>query len=103
MIKLGTDVAFTVSDREAAADFYVRVMGFTLQRQTDDWVHLTNGDANWYLTDDEGASPMFCFVTDDIPSAVAKVIEAGGRILSETETETHVQDAFGVSYCIEGP
>ena len=101
MVRIGPDVALTVSDREAAAKFYVEVMGFTRMRENEDWIHIKNGEANWYLCQDKDESPMFCFSTDDVPGTVERVVKAGGRVLSTNATETHVQDAFGVNYCIE--
>lgn len=95
------DVSINADDREAAAAYYERVFGLERSRTGEHWIELQAGPFRMYICDDGMPSGMFAFATDDVDGTVAAMLEAGGRVIKQTETETFVTDRYGVTVCIE--
>lgn len=100
MFRMQTDVSIKVDDIDDAAHYYTAILGFQEVGRTGDWVEVHNGPIRFFLCNDDGPSPMFLLMVDDVQSAVDHVVRSGGKVMAENGDETFIQDRYGVYYCI---
>lgn len=101
MRQVGNDVSITVSNKEEAADYYETVCGFSRGRDTKDWIQIVNGNHKWYLVDDNGPSPMFNLLVENVAECVDAIVHHGGEVMQQFEHEVFVRDVYGIYFCVE--
>jgi len=96
------DVAITVPDVEAAAEYYQKIFGLGLGHVRAHCIEMIAGPFRFYLTDEEPATTaMFAFTSENVESTVKSILESGGEEIGRKGSEIYVRDRYGLPICIE--
>ncbi len=101
--RAGTDVAFGVSDLNAAKQFYTEIFGFETGRTMGNCQEVKAGPIDFWLVDDQEHEPCFVIEVDDIESSCAGFFANGCTKIDwvGNEGEIFVRDPFGYAWCVE--
>jgi catechol 2,3-dioxygenase-like lactoylglutathione lyase family enzyme len=95
-------VAWGVEDKEAAAEFYSRTLGFRRVKEGPGWVEMEAGGIRLFLCEDDVKVPAFDLEVPDVERALQE-LEAHGFervVLTPGENDTFVRDPYGYIYCL---
>ncbi len=95
------DVSINAVDRAEAVAYYRKVFSLQLGREGEHWTELLAGPFRFFVCDDGMPSGMFAYAAEDPAATVRAMLEAGGKVIKETEGETFVTDAYGITVCVE--
>jgi len=98
--RFGTDILIQSPDPKAAADFYVTVLGFAIEHETDSLISLLGQSINLFIEEGPALAPVLEVSVNDVEATAAQIVAAGGRILKDEPQfpRCYVQDPNGLVY-----
>jgi hypothetical protein len=94
-------VALSTADMLAARDHYVKVLGFEVAQQTEQWVELKTGELRLFLCEDDSpVQPTFDLQVPSLEPALRHLIENGWTQVDLVPNEVFVRDPFGFLYAL---
>lgn len=99
--RFGTDIIVQTPDPAAAAQFYVRALGFAITDQTPTLVSLHGDHINLFIErGNDGLGPVLEVLVDDLAAAKARVIAGGGQVVKDEPEfpRCYVRDPLGLVY-----
>jgi predicted enzyme related to lactoylglutathione lyase len=96
----GTDILIQAPDPEAAARFYVEVLGFAVTGTTPEMISLHGAHINLFIEKGPRLGPVLEVNVGDVEAAKARLVKAGCTIVKDEPQfpRCYVQDPFGLVY-----
>lgn len=93
-------MAVGVSDPEAAAEFYQRVLGYRLIQARDGWIEMSTGDIRLFLTGEEVQGPILKLDLPERNRGLAFLNQNGFKrhVFDAADTRLFMRDPFGQVY-----
>ena len=97
--RFGTDILIQAPDPQAAADFYVRQLGFTVTA-LEPMLELKGPHINLYIDRGPKLGPVLEVMVPDVAEAKARLVHTGCQVLKDEPQypRCYVQDAQGLIY-----
>lgn len=97
--RFGSDILIQAPDPEAAADFYVQQLGFTVTAQ-EPTLELKGPDINLYIEEGPKLGPILEVMVPDVAAAKARLVQAGGKVIKDEPQfpRCYIQDPQGLIY-----
>jgi predicted enzyme related to lactoylglutathione lyase len=98
--RFGTDILIQSADPKAAAAFYVNVLGFVIDDESETLISLLGPSINLFIEKGSALGPVLEVYVGDIEAAKARLVAAGGRVLKDEPQfpRCYVQDPNGLIY-----
>lgn len=95
----GTDILIQAPDPGAAADFYVKQLGFVVTAR-EPMLELKGPNINLYIEPGPKLGPVLEVSVGDVTAAKARLVKAGCKILKEEPEfpRIYAQDPYGLIY-----
>jgi predicted enzyme related to lactoylglutathione lyase len=97
--RFGTDILIQASDPEAAADFYVQQLGFSITAR-ESMLELSGPNINLYIEKGPKLGPILEVTVPDVAAAKARLVQAGGKVIKDEPQfpRCYIQDPHGLVY-----
>ena len=97
--RFGTDILIQAPDPQAAADFYVRQLGFTVTA-SEPMLELKGPHINLYIEEGPKLGPILEVMVPDVAKAKAQLVKAGCQVIKDEPQypRSYVQDPQGLIY-----
>ena len=98
--KFGTDILIQAPDAKAAAEFYVKQLGFATTGEHGKWIDLHGDHINLFIEEGPGLGPVLELTVENVEEAKKRLV-AGGCEIVKDEPEfprCYVKDPFGLTY-----
>ena len=97
--KFGTDILIQAPDPAAAADFYVKQLGFQVTAR-EPMLELKGPYINLYIEPGPKLGPVLEVSVGDVVKAKERLVKAGCKVLKDEPEfpRCYVQDPFGLIY-----
>lgn len=96
----GKDILLQAPDKKAAAEFYVKQLGFTITGEHDKWIDLHGDHINLFIEEGPALGPVLEVTVGDVEEAKRRLV-AGGCEIVKDEPEfprRYVRDPYGLIY-----
>jgi len=103
--KFGTDILIQADDPKKAAEFYVRELGFEIDKETPEMISVLGDHINLFI---EPGAPLGGGVlevtVEDVEEAKARLIARGCQIVKDEPDfpRCYVRDPYGLIYNLLG-
>ena len=96
----GTDILIQAPDAKAAAEFYVKRLGFEVTGEHDRWIDLHGEAINLFIEEGPALGPVLEVTVDNVEEAKKRLVAAGGRVVKDEPDfpRCYVQDPYGLIY-----
>lgn len=97
--RFGGDILIQAPDPEAAADFYVRQLGFTVTAR-EPMLELKGPHINLYIEKGPKLGPVLEVTVPDVAQAKARLVQQGCKVVKDEPAfpRCYVQDLHGLIY-----
>lgn len=97
--RFGTDILIQAPDPQAAADFYVQQLGFSITAR-EPILELKGPHINLYIEEGSELGPVLEVVVPDVAEAKARLLKAGCKLVKDEPQypRCYVQDLQGLIY-----
>jgi len=98
--RLGTDILIQAPDPQAAAEFYVKQHGFSINRQDDRWIDLLGDHINLFIEKGPALGPVLEVTMDDVEDAKRRLVASGCVIVKDEPDfpRCYIRDPYGLIY-----
>ena len=98
--KFGTDILIQAPDPKAAADFYVKQLGFTITGEHDRWIDLHGEHINLFIEEGPALGPVLEVTVDNVEAAKHRLVASGCEIAKDEPDfpRCYVKDPYGLIY-----
>jgi len=96
----GKDILIQAPDKRAAAEFYVKQLGFAITGEHDRWIDLHGDNINLFIEEGPALGPVLEVTVKDVNEAKRRLVAAGGEILKDEPDfpRCYVKDPYGLIY-----
>lgn len=96
----GTDILIQAPDPQAAAEFYVRELGFTIDEPNPMMIGLLGPNINLYIEPGPALGPVLEITVADVDEATDQLIKAGCKVVKDEPQvpQRYLQDPYGLIY-----
>ncbi len=96
----GTDILIQAPDPEAAAQFYVRELGFTIDEPNPKMIGLLGPNINLYIERGPPIGSVLEVTVADVDEATERLIKAGCKVVKDEPLvpRRYIQDPYGLVY-----
>ncbi|HEY3645176.1 MAG TPA: VOC family protein [Gammaproteobacteria bacterium] len=97
--RFGTDILIQAPDPAAAADFYVRQLGFSITAR-EPLLELKGPNLNLYIEEGPKLGPILEVMVPDVAEARARLLKAGCKLIKDEPAfpRCYIQDPQGLIY-----
>jgi catechol 2,3-dioxygenase-like lactoylglutathione lyase family enzyme len=97
--RFGSDILIQAPDPQAAADFYVQQLGFTVTAR-EPMLELKGPHINLYIEEGPKLGPILEVMVPDVAQAKARLLKAGCKVIKDEPRypRCYVQDLQGLIY-----
>ncbi len=96
----GADILIQSENPQAAADFYVKQLGFTITGDTGNMVSVHGPNINLFIERGPALGPVFEITVADVEEAKIRLVREGCVIVKDEPDfpRTYARDPFGLIY-----
>jgi predicted enzyme related to lactoylglutathione lyase len=96
----GTDILIQAKDPKAAAEFYVRQLGFTVTDDDPEMMALHGEHLNLFIERGPALGPVLEVTVPNVPATRAKLVEAGCEVVKDEPEvpRVYLRDPYGLVY-----
>lgn len=96
----GKDILIQAPDPQAAAEFYVKQLGFAINRQDDRWIDLLGDHINLFIEKGPALGPVLEVSVGDVEAAKRRLVASGCTIVKDEPDfpRCYVRDPYGLIY-----
>jgi catechol 2,3-dioxygenase-like lactoylglutathione lyase family enzyme len=96
----GTDILIQAKDPKAAADFYVKQLGFTVTDDNPKMVALHGDHVNLFIEPGPTLGPVLEVTVDSVAETRARLEAAGCKVLKDEPDvpRVYLRDPYGLIY-----
>jgi len=96
----GKDILIQAPDPKAAADFYVKQLGFTITGEHGGWIDLHGDNINLFIEEGPAVGPVLEVTVDDVKKAKQRLVESGCEVVKDEPDfpRCYVRDPYGLIY-----
>ncbi len=100
----GTDILIQAPDPRAAAEFYVKELGFAVTDQTGNLVSMHGAHINLFIEKGPALGPVLEVSVQDVDASKARLRRAGCQVVKDEPSfpRCYVKDPFGLIYNLKG-
>jgi catechol 2,3-dioxygenase-like lactoylglutathione lyase family enzyme len=98
--KFGTDILIQAKDPKAAAAFYVKELGFTVDDNNPNMIGLHGENINLFIEPGPPLGPVLEVTVPNVAEARKRLVAAGGRVVKDEPQvpRVYIQDPYGLLY-----
>jgi catechol 2,3-dioxygenase-like lactoylglutathione lyase family enzyme len=100
LIRSTRDVIIRTPDAQAAADFYLNVLGLAVTQRFGDIVGFETGTLQLFVEQGDALPPVLDFLVRDVQATKAVLVAAGCVIVEENPNvpRCYLRDPFGLTF-----
>lgn len=98
----GTDILIQAPDPIAAADFYVKQLGFTITDENPRMIGLHGKNINLFIEPGPALGPVLEVTVQNLEDAKRRLLESGSEVVKDEPEfpRTYIRDPYGLIYNI---
>ena len=103
--EFGTDILIQADDPRKAAEFYVRELGFAIDKETPEMISILGPHINLFIErGPQLGGGVLEATVDDVEEAKARLVQKGCEIVKDEPEfpRCYVRDPFGLMYNLSG-
>jgi hypothetical protein len=94
----GTDILIQADDPAAAAQFYVKELGFAITEKTPDMISIHGKHINLFIARGPMLGPVLDLSVGDVAAAKRRLTAAGCKIIKDEPPHVYIRDPQGLIY-----
>jgi hypothetical protein len=96
----GSDILIQAPDKKAAAEFYVKQLGFTITGEHDKWIDLHGENINLFIEEGPPLGPVLEVTVANVEEAKQHLVSSGCEIVKDEPDfpRCYVKDSYGLIY-----